>query len=124
MTSFLFKRVMIFCAVLAAVSFLSAGGRPLLPLGIMAGGLISVYKIRLYESILTALAQDKPSFVKSLVIFMFIMFLSFAVLLAAVKLDVRLFFGVAAGLASTAAVICANALTETVGLTHNNWQGK
>lgn len=116
---------MIFCAVLAAVSFLIMDGRPLLPIGIMTGGLLSVYKMRLYKTVLTALTMTgKPSYIKSFVLFIFLISLSFIVLLAAIKLDIWLFGGIAAGLVSVMVVICVNAFTEKVGLTHNNWGGK
>lgn len=125
MVRFFFIRVMIFCVVMAAIAFVTMGGRPLLSIGIVTGGFLSVYKLRLYKNILTALTMSgKPSYVKSFIIFIFLISLSFIVLLAAIKFDIWLFGGIAAGLVSIMAVICVNAFTEKMGLTHNNWGEK
>lgn len=119
---FLFKRVFLFSVILAVVAFFIFERSPLIPTGIIIGGLISVYKIRLYTVFLSYFIQNKNrTFSKSLFLNLFSQVLSLTVLVVAVKYNTSFFFSIAAGLLITAAVICVNGVTEKLGITHNKW---
>jgi len=118
---FLFKRVLILSVVLAAASFVIFRNAAI-PVGIIIGSLLSVYKVRLFSITLNVLkGNSKQASIMAAFQSVFTQALTLAVLATAAIFSLPLFFSAAAGLLATAAVIIINALTELIGITHNNW---
>lgn len=119
---FFAKRVAVLAAAVALCLFLlwPAAG-PLLPFGVLLGAFVAVYKIRLSSIFLLAAAASEGAGAKGTLVQLLSQMMAFALLLLAALLDTHLFFGVAAGLLLVPAVICINAVTEKLGLTHNRW---
>jgi len=123
LVKFLFVRVLALSVILAGISFFVFGFRPAVPAGALTGAFISVYKLRIYHNFLNYFTQNgKNTFIKSLLLNLFLQILTLGILVVALMLDVYFFFALAGGLLLPTAVICFNAFTEKIGLTHNEWR--
>jgi hypothetical protein len=93
-----------------------------LPAGIMFGAVFSVCKTAAYGWIPVRLAQGETlRRFRALMLGVGTQLITAVVLVAAVRIDTRLFFSVAAGMAVTTAVIMVNAVSEKLGWTRNRW---
>lgn len=125
MFRFLFIRVLCCVAVILLVSIFWRGPDLYFMAGVMAGSLLSVYKAALYGIIPVLLAQNaRGKQIRALLFGIFSQIITIVLLLAAVKINVRLFFGVSTGLIAMVIVVCVNAFTEKWGVTHNQWGEK
>lgn len=121
LTLFLAKRAAVFAVIVAVAGFCIGGFDVTVPVGVLLGTAVSVYKTRMFASFLTGLAHTSGVRVKSAVYQVFSHLLVFGLLIFAVIADTGLFFGLAAGLLTVPAAIMANAFTEHLGLTRNRW---
>ncbi|GHU80149.1 hypothetical protein FACS1894191_4680 [Clostridia bacterium] len=121
---FLSVRTVIPAVCLCVAAVLIGNGAALSVPGIILGDSLALYRIRRYGLYLGGLAAEGSSRAKPVLRQLFSQLLPFAALAAAMVTDVWLFAGVAAGILLVPLVICINAVTEKIGLTHNRWGDK
>jgi hypothetical protein len=119
---FLAKRAAVLAALASMAALIFHGFDPLIPVGILMGFCISLYKTGVFAAFLDSLTGTGPKGRLSLMLVQIFFLLSaFFLLAVAVFVDMRLFVGLTAGLLLIPAAICLNALTEWLGLTRNGW---
>lgn len=118
---FLAKRSVVAVAILSVVCFMFGGLGVKAFAGLLLGTFIALYKIRLFGIFLNGVWNSGKAGAKSAVFQTFSQLSVFGLLLASVLLDISFFAGVTAGLLTVPLVICVNAFTEKVGITHNRW---
>lgn len=120
---FLLKRVALLAGVAILAAFFLDSGNPRIPVGILLGGLVSIYKTRLFGRFLDSLVTaEMKSGTKPVLFQLLSQLLMLVLLIISVLTDLRLFIGVAAGLLLVPAVIFINAVTEKIGITRNVWK--
>lgn len=120
LVSFLAKRVAVMAMMAASAAFIIDGLRPFVPLGILLGAFLGVYRTRLAGRALeNAVQGTRPA--KGALLQLLSQMMLFSVLVATALANWRLFAGVAGGLLLLPLFICANAATEWLGLTRNAW---
>lgn len=117
---FLAKRMAVLAVAAATFGFIADGLSPVVPLGILLGGFLAVYKTRLNTAAIANAARGGGAARGGAVQLLFQMLL-LGVLAVTAFASLRLFAGVAAGLLLLPLFICVNAATEWLGLTHNAW---
>lgn len=118
--TFLAKRVAVMAIMASSAAFIIDGLRPFVPLGILLGAFLGVYRTRLSSRALENAAQGtRPA--KGALLPLLSQMLLFSVLVVSAVANLRLFAGVAGGLLLLPLFICANAATEWLGLTRNAW---
>ena len=118
--TFLTKRVAVMAIMAASAAFVVDGLRPFVPLGILLGAFLGVYRTRLSTRALENAVQGAHP-AKGVLLQLLSQLLLFSVLVVSAMANLRLFAGVAAGLVLLPLFICANAATEWLGLTRNAW---
>lgn len=119
---FLAKRMVVLLAAAAAFAFVIDGFKPAVPLGILVGGFLALYKVRL-NSIVISATVTSGSTAKNSALQVLAQILVLGLLVVTIVLDMRLFIGLTAGLLLLPLFICVNAFTERLGLTHNTFGG-
>lgn len=118
---FLVKRAAVAAGALSILCFVFSGLGIKAFAGLLLGTFIALYKIRIFGIFLNGVWSSGRAGAKSAVFQAFSQIAVFGLLLASVLLDVSFFAGVTAGLLTIPLVICINAFTEKIGITHNRW---
>lgn len=122
MNRFLAKRVGGCAVLLAGAALLLDSMRVQIPVGLLLGGFVALYKTRLFGIFLGVAVQAKGhAGMRSALFYLLAQLAVLLLLTVAVLVDLRFFIGVGAGLLLLPAVICINGLTEKAGITHNRW---
>lgn len=118
---FLAKRAAVAVVFLSVVCFLFGGLGVKAFAGLLLGTFIAIYKIRLFGVFLNGVWSSGRAGAKSAIFQTFSQLSVFGLLLVSVLLDISFFAGVTAGLLTVPLIICINAFTEKMGVTHNRW---
>jgi hypothetical protein len=122
---FLAKRALIFFIILAFMDIVFIGQRWIVLTGLFVGLVISVLKLDITGKIYSRVLGIEGKFIsvsQSMLIYVLIQILVVILLAVAIKLSVWLFFGATTGVLLVPCVILVNSLTETLRITHNNFE--
>ncbi len=117
---FMAKRVAVMAVLATAAALVLGGLSPWTPVGIWLGAFLGVYRMRTSSRVLAEHASGVGRAVFAQVALLAV---SLGALVLSALVNVRLFAGISVGLLLAPLFICVNALTESIGLTHNAWGG-
>lgn len=122
---FLAKRVLVLFLIIAAADILFLPEKWKVLAGLTIGGIYGL--LRLNSHVVTfsrVISQNKDSITKSQSNVKYILnqIIIFSLLAASLKINQWLFAGVVAGMLLVMMVIMINGITESLGITHNNFE--